>query len=38
MMAAVAGPLRAPAIATLDLKHIGAFAIKGRPLLIPVDT
>lgn len=29
--------LRASAIATLDLKHFGAIAIKGRPLLLPRD-
>jgi uncharacterized protein len=34
---AVAERLRASAIATLDLKHFGAIAIKGRPLLLPRD-
>ncbi len=34
---AVAERLRAPAIATLDLKHFGAVAIKGRPRLLPRD-
>ena len=34
---AVAERLRAPAIATLDLKHFGAVAIKGRPKLLPRD-
>jgi len=34
---AVAERLRATAIATLDLRHFGAFAIKGRPRLLPRD-
>ena len=34
---AVAERLRADAIATLDLKHFGAVAIKGRPRLLPRD-
>lgn len=34
---AVAERLRAPAIATLDLRHFGAIAIKGRPRLLPRD-
>jgi hypothetical protein len=34
---AVAERLRAAAIATLDLKHFGAVAIKGRPRLLPRD-
>jgi predicted nucleic acid-binding protein len=34
---AVAERLRAPAIATLDLRHFGAVAIRGRPRLIPRD-
>lgn len=34
---AVAERLRASAIATLDLKHFGAVAIKGRPRLLPRD-
>jgi predicted nucleic acid-binding protein len=34
---AVAERLRAPAIATLDLKHFGTVAIKGRPRLLPRD-
>ena len=34
---ATAERLRADAIATLDLKHFGAVAIKGRPRLLPRD-
>ena len=34
---AVAERLRATAIVTLDLKHLGAIAIKGRPRLLPRD-
>jgi hypothetical protein len=34
---AVAERLRAPAIATLDLRHFGAITIKGRPRLLPRD-
>jgi uncharacterized protein len=34
---AIAERLRAPAIATLDLRHFGAVAIRGRPRLIPRD-
>ena len=34
---AVAERLRAPAIATLDLRHFGAITIKGRPKLLPRD-
>ena len=34
---AVAERLRASAIATLDLRHFGAAAIKGRPRLLPRD-
>ncbi len=34
---AVAERLRAPAIATVDLRHFGAVAIKGRPKLLPRD-
>jgi hypothetical protein len=34
---AVAERLRATAIATLDLRHFGAIAIKGRPRLLPRD-
>jgi len=34
---AVAERLRARAIVTLDLRHFGAIAIKGRPLLLPRD-
>jgi predicted nucleic acid-binding protein len=34
---AVAERLRAPTIATLDLRHFGAVAIRGRPRLIPRD-
>jgi predicted nucleic acid-binding protein len=34
---AVAERLRAEAIATLDLRHFGAVAIKGRPALLPRD-
>jgi hypothetical protein len=34
---AVAERLRASAIATLDLRHFGAIAIKGRPRLLPRD-
>ena len=34
---AVAERLRSSAIATLDLKHFGAVAIKGRPKLLPRD-
>jgi hypothetical protein len=34
---AIAERLRAQAIATLDLKHFGAVAIKGRPRLLPRD-
>ena len=34
---AVAERLRASAIVTLDLKHFGAIAIKGNPLLLPRD-
>jgi predicted nucleic acid-binding protein len=34
---AVAERLRAPAIATLDLRHFSAVAIRGRPRLIPRD-
>lgn len=33
----VAQRLRATAIATLDVKHFGAVAIKGKPLLLPRD-
>jgi hypothetical protein len=38
VVVAVAERLRAPAIATLDLKHFGAITIKGRPALLPRDT
>jgi len=34
---ATAERLRAEAIATLDLKHFGAVAIKGKPRLLPRD-
>jgi len=34
---AVAERLRAPAVATLDLRHFGAVAIRGRPRLLPRD-
>jgi len=34
---AVAERLRAPVIATLDLRHFGTVAIRGRPRLIPRD-
>jgi predicted nucleic acid-binding protein len=34
---ATAERLRASAIATLDLKHFGAVAIKGKPRLLPRD-
>lgn len=34
---ATAERLRADAIATLDLKHFGAVAIKGKPRLVPRD-
>jgi uncharacterized protein len=34
---AIAERLRADAIVTLDLKHFGAIAIKGKPLLLPRD-
>jgi predicted nucleic acid-binding protein len=34
---AAAERLRATAIATLDLRHFGAVAIRGRPRLIPRD-
>ena len=34
---AVAERLRASAIATVDLRHFGAIAIKGRPKLLPRD-
>jgi predicted nucleic acid-binding protein len=34
---AVAERLRAPAIATLDLRHFGAVTIKHRPALLPRD-
>lgn len=34
---AVAERVRASAIATLDLRHFGAIAIKGRPKLLPRD-
>ena len=34
---AVAERLRAKAIATLDLRHFGAVAIRGRPKLLPRD-
>lgn len=34
---AVAERLRASAIATLDMRHFGAVAIRGRPRLIPRD-
>ncbi len=34
---AVAERLRAKAIATLDLRHFGAIAIRGRPKLLPRD-
>ena len=34
---AVAERLRAKAIATLDVRHIGAVAIRGRPRLVPRD-
>lgn len=34
---AVAERLRAPAIATLDVRHFGAVAIRGRPRLLPRD-
>jgi uncharacterized protein len=34
---AAAERLRATAIATLDLRHFGAIAIRGRPRLIPRD-
>ena len=34
---AIAERLRAPAIATLDLRHFSAVAIRGRPRLIPRD-
>lgn len=34
---AVAERLRAPAIATLDLRHFGALSIHGRPRLVPRD-
>lgn len=34
---AVAERLRAPDIATLDLRHFGAVAIKGKPRLLPRD-
>ena len=37
VVVAVAERLRASAIATLDLKHFGAIAIKGRPRLLPRD-
>lgn len=35
---AVAERLRAKAVATLDLRHFGAVAIRGRPQLLPRDT
>ena len=34
---AVAERLRAKAIATLDVRHFGAVAIRGRPRLLPRD-
>jgi uncharacterized protein len=34
---AIAERLRAKAIATLDLRHFGAVAIRGRPKLLPRD-
>jgi predicted nucleic acid-binding protein len=34
---AVAERLRAKAIATLDLRHFGAVAVRGRPKLLPRD-
>jgi hypothetical protein len=34
---AVAERIRARAIATLDLRHFGAVAIRGRPRLLPRD-
>ncbi|MGH7294719.1 MAG: PIN domain-containing protein [Polyangiaceae bacterium] len=34
---AIAERLRAKAIATLDVRHFGAVAIRGRPRLIPRD-
>jgi len=37
VVVAVAERLRADAIVTLDLKHFGAVAIKGRPRLLPRD-
>jgi len=37
VVVAVAERLRASAIATLDLKHFGSIAIKGRPRLLPRD-
>jgi predicted nucleic acid-binding protein len=37
VVVAVAERVRASAIATLDLKHFGALAIKGSPLLLPRD-
>jgi predicted nucleic acid-binding protein len=37
VVVAVAERLRASAIATLDLRHFGAMAIKGGPLLLPRD-
>ena len=37
VVTAVAERLRATAIVTLDLKHFGAIAIKGKPRLLPRD-
>lgn len=37
VVVAIAERLRASAIATLDLKHFGAIAIKGEPRLLPRD-
>ena len=37
VVVAVAERLRATAIVTLDLKHFGAIAIKGKPRLLPRD-
>ena len=37
MVIAMAERLRADAIATLDLRHFAAVAIKGNPLLLPRD-
>ncbi|MGH7269065.1 MAG: type II toxin-antitoxin system VapC family toxin [Polyangiaceae bacterium] len=38
VVVAVAERLRARAIATIDLRHFGALAIRGRPRLLPRDT